>query len=55
MGTVLGWNSPAIASLKENESDPHLLEDMKQTKAWIGSSVTIGALAGALVSGQSSS
>ena len=51
MGTVLGWSSPAIESLRENASEPRLDDSKKQIQSWIGSSATLGALVGALASG----
>ena len=55
MGTILGWTSQAIPSLQEkNDTDPHLVKGVTtQTEAWIGSSMTLGALVGALASDRS--
>lgn len=53
MGFVLGWTAPAFYSMSANESVPQLTntaEDI-QAKSWIGSSMTVGALVGALISG----
>ena len=53
MGTVLGWTSPAFDSMAQNSSVPQLQESAedKSAKTWIGSSMTLGALVGALISG----
>lgn len=53
MGFVMGWTAPAFDSMRSNESVPQYLdsESDKDTLSWIGSSVTLGALVGALVSG----
>ncbi|XP_054167171.1 facilitated trehalose transporter Tret1-2 homolog isoform X2 [Oppia nitens] len=51
MGTVLGWSSPAVTSLKDPGSSPQIKEKGTQTEAWIKSSTTLGALVGALASG----
>lgn len=53
MGAVLGWTSPAFDSMRDNASVPRLQdsEDDKSARTWIGSSMTLGALVGALISG----
>lgn len=53
MGLVLGWTAPAFDSMAQPDSEP-LLKDSdadKDAKTWIGSSMTLGALAGAIFSG----
>ncbi|OTF73799.1 Facilitated trehalose transporter Tret1-like protein [Euroglyphus maynei] len=52
MGLVLGWTAPALITMVEDGSEPKL--DNKADKdaiTWIGSSMTLGALGGALISG----
>lgn len=53
MGAVLGWTSPAFDTMSKNGSVPRLTDnaDDKAAKSWIGSSMTLGALVGALISG----
>jgi len=53
MGAVLGWTAPALDSMRSNESVPQLLgsDEDKIAKSWIGSSLALGALVGALISG----
>lgn len=53
MGAVLGWTSPAFDTMSKNDSVPRLTDsvDDKSAKSWIGSSMTLGALVGALISG----
>lgn len=53
MGGTLGWTSSAFESMRENTSVPQLLdsEDDKSSRTWIGSSMTLGALVGAIISG----
>ena len=51
MGAVLGWTAPAFDSMKQPGSVPLLGDDAKTEKTWIGSSMTLGALFGALISG----
>ncbi len=54
MGTVLGWTSPALDSMGKNGSQPLLNDSLprdKEMRSWIGSSMTLGALVGALSSG----
>ncbi|CAJ0952421.1 unnamed protein product, partial [Ranitomeya imitator] len=48
-GFVLGFSSPAISDLK-NEEDPRLVLD-KEAASWFGSIVTIGAAAGGILGG----
>jgi len=54
MGAVLGWTSPSFDSMRYNESIPQLLdsEEDKSARTWIGASMTLGALVGALISGK---
>lgn len=53
MGFVLGWTAPAFDSMRSNTSVPQILdtEADKTARTWIGSSMTLGALFGALLSG----
>jgi hypothetical protein len=51
MGTVLGWTAPAFEDMERDDSEPQLTDDNKDIKTWIGSSMTLGALIGALSSG----
>jgi hypothetical protein len=55
MGTVLGWTAPAFEDMERDDSEPQLTDenpDNKDLKTWIGSSMTLGALVGALSSGK---
>jgi len=54
MGAVLGWTAPAFADMERTDSEPRLTDDDKDIKTWIGSSMTLGALVGALSSGKTS-
>ncbi|CAN7990247.1 unnamed protein product, partial [Ixodes hexagonus] len=49
MGTNLGYSSPAIPSLKRNDSNSFTLSANEET--WFGSVLTVGALIGGLVAG----
>ncbi|KAG0415200.1 hypothetical protein HPB47_007648 [Ixodes persulcatus] len=49
MGTNLGYSSPAIPSLKRNDSNSFTLSAGDET--WFGSLLTLGALTGGLVAG----
>ena len=51
---MLGWTAPAFDSMAQNGSTPQLGDsaDDKSAKTWIGSSMTLGALVGALISGK---
>ncbi|KAI2798711.1 Solute carrier 2 (Facilitated glucose transporter) member 8, partial [Blomia tropicalis] len=53
MGTVLGWTGSAFDSMRDENSVPRLLDsdENKEAKTWIGSSMTLGALVGAMISG----
>lgn len=53
MGAVLGWTSPAFDTMSKESSVPRLTDsdDDKSSKTWIGASMTLGALVGALISG----
>lgn len=51
MGCVLGWTAPAFDDMDRIDSEPHIKSDDKEIKSWIGSSMTLGALVGALSSG----
>ena len=53
MGAVLGWTAPAFDTMSHEGSEPRLQDsaDDKNSKTWIGSSMTLGALVGALISG----
>ncbi|KAH9415336.1 Solute carrier 2 (Facilitated glucose transporter) member 8, partial [Dermatophagoides pteronyssinus] len=52
MGLVLGWTAPALITMVDDDSQPKLdnVAD-KDAITWIGSSMTLGALVGALFSG----
>jgi SP family facilitated glucose transporter-like MFS transporter 8 len=53
-GLVLGWTSPALDSMGKNGSQPLLNDSLprdKEVRSWIGSSMTLGGLVGALSSG----
>lgn len=51
-GLGIGWSSPALQSLAEPDSSIHLVEPRdREMITWIGSSMTLGALVGALLSG----
>lgn len=52
MGLVLGWTAPAFESMKDPHSEPSLTDNDKEAQTWIGSSMTIGALVGAIFSGK---
>ena len=52
MGLVLGWTAPALITMAEDGSEPKLDDKTdKDAITWIGSSMTLGALCGALFSG----
>lgn len=53
MGLVLGWTAPAFESMAKADSEPRLTNSSedKDAKTWIGSSMTLGALVGAMFSG----
>lgn len=53
MGAVLGWTSPAFDTMSKEGSVPRLTDSDtdKSSKTWIGASMTLGALVGALISG----
>ena len=55
MGAVLGWTAPAFDSMAQEGSTPRLTHNAedKSAQTWIGSSMTLGALVGALISGKS--
>ena len=48
-----GWTSPGLPSMGNSGSQPHLVdsEEDEFVKSWIGSSTTLGALAGGLLAG----
>lgn len=50
MGMVLGWTSPALVDMEKETSSPRITD--KYQHSWIGSSMTLGALFGALISGE---
>lgn len=50
MGMVLGWTSPALVSMEDSTSKPQITDKVQHS--WIGSSMTLGALFGALISGE---
>lgn len=54
MGAVLGWTAPAFDTMSKAGSVPRLQnsEADKSAKTWIGASMTLGALVGALISGK---
>nr|WBU86598.1 facilitated trehalose transporter Tret1-1 [Aleuroglyphus ovatus] len=53
MGAVLGWTAPAFDTMSNANSVPRLQDSDadKSAKTWIGSSMTLGALVGAIISG----
>lgn len=52
MGLVLGWTAPALITMVDDDSEPKLDNEAdKDAITWIGSSMTLGALVGALFSG----
>lgn len=52
MGNILGWTAPAFDDMERVDSEPQLTVSDKDIKSWIGSSMTLGALVGALSSGE---
>ncbi|XP_054158979.1 facilitated trehalose transporter Tret1-2 homolog [Oppia nitens] len=51
MGATLGWSAPGLPSLSKSGSEPQLTDENLDTKTWIGSSMTLGALVGGLLGG----
>lgn len=53
-GTTFGWSSPALYDMQRPNSEPHLdhNEDNQNIRSWIGSCITLGALAGSLACGK---
>jgi hypothetical protein len=55
LGCSLGWSAPAFEGMNKNGSRPHLIDEDEDNyiKSWIGSSLTLGAMVGAIFSGES--
>ncbi|CAG2166676.1 unnamed protein product [Oppiella nova] len=51
-GCVFGWSAPALDDLSRPDSVPQITDEDSNVKAWIGSIITLGALAGGLISGR---
>lgn len=53
LGLTVGFSSSAIPSMESNLTSPRIIEhDHNETKSWIKSIISIGAMIGALIAGK---
>lgn len=55
LGCTVSYSSPAIIDMTRNDSNPRVDPDDLDTKSWIGSATTLGALVGGMLGGPASS